>query len=229
MIMYVHLMKRVLVFDIDDTLHKEIEYLKAAYRLISKELWGDVWYEHYTQMLSDYHAGENVFEKICKQSADVELAGLLNMYRFGVHELTLDDEVAEVLSALKAKGVILGIVSDGRQVTQMNKVEALGLTRWIDVDCIVINSDSKLFKPNPSGYERLLAAIRAKYGDEQFEYSYVGDNLKKDFIWPNANGWNTICLKDDGRNIHKQDFDATCGDAMPKKVIASLRELVAKD
>ena len=222
-------MKQIIVFDLDDTLHKEIEYLKAAYRLIAKELWGDEWYEHYTQMLTDYHAGENVFEKMCVQRADVELAGLLNMYRFGVHELTLDDEVAEVLSALTAKGVILGIVSDGREVTQMNKVEALGLTRWIDADCIVINSDSKHFKPNPSGYERLLAAIRAKYGDEHLEYTYVGDNLKKDFIWPNANGWNTICLKDDGRNIHKQDFEAAPGDAMPKKVIASLKELIAEN
>ena len=221
-------MRKVVVFDIDDTLHKEIEYMKSAYRLIAKELWDDKWYEHYTQMLADYHAGVNVFEKICAQRADVELAGLLNMYRFGVHELTLDDEVVEVLSSLKAKGVILGIVSDGREVTQMNKVEALGLIRWIDADCIVINSDSKLFKPNPSGYERLVAAIRAKYGDELFEYTYVGDNLKKDFIVPNALGWNTICLKDDGRNIHKQDFDAASGDAMPKKVIASLRELVTK-
>lgn len=222
-------MKQVIVFDIDDTLHKEIEYLNAAYRLIAKELWGDEWYEHYTQMLSDYHAGENVFEKICEQRTDVEMAGLLNMYRFGVHELTLDGEVAEVLSALKAKGVILGIVSDGREVTQMNKVEALGLTRWIDADCIVINSDSKLFKPNPSGYERLLAAIRAKYSDEQFEFTYVGDNSKKDFVVPNTLGWNTICLKDDGRNIHKQDFELASEFALPKKMIISLTELVAKD
>lgn len=219
-------MRQVIVFDLDDTLHKEIEYLKAAYRLIAKELWGDKWYEQYTQMLSDYHAGVNVFEKICEQRTDVELAGLLNMYRFGVHELTLEGEVADVLSTLKAGGSILGIVSDGRHVTQMNKVEALGLTHWIDTNCIVINSDSTLFKPNPYGYEKLITAIKAKYGVEQFEYTYVGDNLKKDFIVPNALGWNTICLKDDGRNIHKQDFEATSVDALPKKVITSLKELI---
>lgn len=222
-------MKKVVVFDLDDTLIKEIEYLKSAYRLIAKELWDDKWYEHYTHMLKDFLSGENVFEGICKQKPDVELAGLLNMYRYGVHKLTLDDEVAVVLSALKAEGVMLGIVSDGRVVTQMNKVEALGLTRWIDADCIVINSDPKQFKPDSAGYDKLMAAITAKYGYEQFEYTYVGDNLKKDFIWPNAHGWHTICLKDDGRNIHKQNFDAALGDTLPKRVIASLKELISED
>lgn len=219
-------MRRVIVFDLDDTLYKEIEYLKAAFRLIAMELWDDIWYEHYVQMLENYNAGINVFEKICEQRADVELAGLLNIYRFGVNQLSLDDEVCEVLTRLKTEGAILGIVSDGRYATQMNKVEALGLNHWIDDDCIVINSDSKLFKPNPSGYEKLIAAVKTKYGDEQFAFTYVGDNLKKDFVWPNALGWNTICLKDDGRNIHKQDFETTSGDTLPKRVITSLKDLV---
>lgn len=222
-------MKQILVFDLDDTLYKEIEYLKAAYRLIAKTLWGDEWYERYMQMLSDYYAGVNVFEKVCEQRPDIELTGLLNMYRFGVHDLTLDEEVVDVLSALKAEGAVLGIVSDGREITQMNKVDALGLSRWIDAGCIVINSDTKLNKPNPFGFERLITAVNAEFGNEQFEFTYVGDNLQKDFIWPNAHGWKTICLKDDGRNIHKQDFVAVSGDALPKMVITSLRELITKD
>lgn len=217
---------KAICFDIDDTLYKEIEYLKSAYCFIAKELWDDEWYEHYAQMLADYYAGVNVFEKICEQKPDVELSGLLNMYRYGVHNLTLDEEVADVLSALKRNGVVLGIVSDGREVTQMNKVDALGLSRWIDSDCIVINSEQKLFKPNPSGFERLIAAVRKEYGNEQFEFTYIGDNLEKDFIWPNANGWHTVCLLDDGRNIHKQDFASISGDALPKQVIKSLRELI---
>ena len=219
-------MKRVIVFDLDDTLHKEIEYLKAAYRLIAKELWGDGWYEHYAQMLTDYHAGVNVFEKVCEQRTDVELGGLLNMYRFGVHELTLDEEVRKVLNQLKDDGVILGIVSDGREVTQMNKVEALGLTEWIDEDCIIINSSKEEFKPCSIGYERVVEAIRKKVGDEELAFTYVGDNLKKDFICPNALGWMTVCLRNDGRNIHPQDFASVAEEALPKWVIESLSELV---
>ena len=57
-------------------------------------------------------------------------------------------------------------------------------------------------------------------------FIYVGDNVKKDFITPNALGWKTICLKDDGRNIHKQDFTLTPEQALPKKTILSLKELI---
>lgn len=219
-------MKRVVVFDLDDTLHKEINYLKAAYTHIAKELWGDKWHDRYEQMLSDYNAGINVFEKICIERPDVELEGLLNMYRYDVHELTLDDEVREVLTQLKSEGVILGIISDGRKVTQMNKVETLGLTEWIDEAYIVINSDSKTFKPHPNGYELLIRSVLTKNIDRDLQYTYVGDNLKKDFIYPNSIGWNTICLRDDGRNIHKQDFNSAWGDALPKHVIESLSELI---
>ena len=57
-------------------------------------------------------------------------------------------------------------------------------------------------------------------------FIYVGDNVKKDFITPNALGWKTICLKDDGRNIHKQDFTSTPAHALTKEKIKSLKELI---
>lgn len=223
-------MKHVLVFDLDDTLTKEIDYLRSGYRMVAElvhERFGLDGNEVYTKMLAWYKEDENAFERLNQEyGLDNPIADYLNIYRFHKPSLVISDDVCKTLDFLKSEGVALGIVSDGREITQMNKVKALGLTKWIDESCIIINSEKQHFKPNPSGYERLLAAIRAKYGDEQLEYTYVGDNLKKDFIWPNANGWNTICLKDDGRNIHKQDFEAASGDALPKKVIVSLKELL---
>jgi putative hydrolase of the HAD superfamily len=35
----------------------------------------------------------------------------------------------------------------------------------------------------------------------------VADNVSKDFIAPNIMGWQTICLIDNGKNIHKQQFE----------------------
>lgn len=37
-------------------------------------------------------------------------------------------------------------------------------------------------------------------------FYYIGDNLRKDFVAPNKLGWQTICLLDNGENIHSQDF-----------------------
>ena len=61
---------------------------------------------------------------------------------------------------------------------------------------------------------------------ECHDFTYVGDNPRKDFISPNALGWLTVCLKDDGRNIHKQDFTSITAQALPKKTIESLKELI---
>lgn len=223
-------MKKVICFDLDDTLSKEIDYLKSGYRAVARLVEKRFCLNAdtvYWQMYDWYRAGENAFEKLNETyGLDNPIGDYLNVYRFHQPEIMLSDEVRETLNALKEKGVVMGIVSDGRQETQMNKVRTLGLTEWIDERCIIVNSDSKFFKPNPCGYDRLMLAAFEVTGESQLEFTYVGDNLKKDFIWPNAHGWNTICLKDDGRNIHKQDFEEAGVDALPKRIIRSLKELI---
>ena len=52
--------------------------------------------------------------------------------------------------------------------------------------------------------------------------TYVGDNLKKDFIAPNMLGWLTVCLKDDGRNIHRQEVEDLEEGMRPKRWIEGL-------
>ena len=54
------------------------------------------------------------------------------------------------------------------------------------------------------------------------DFTYVGDNPDKDFIAPNILGWKTICLKDYGRNIHKQDFSAVSNEALPNKMVMNI-------
>ena len=39
------------------------------------------------------------------------------------------------------------------------------------------------------------------------EYWYIGDNLQKDFVTANRLNWKTICLMDDGNNIHSQNVN----------------------
>ena len=60
---------------------------------------------------------------------------------------------------------------------------------------------------------------------EAQEYWYVGDNVQKDFIAPNQLKWKTICLNDDGLNIHAQNV--VVNDAyLPQIRIDSLSELL---
>lgn len=209
---------KVVCFDLDDTLHKEINYLKAAYLMIAKEIFTGQWEEYYKRMLSWYESGEDVFQKVCELKPGIEKAGLLQMYRFNVHQLMLSIEVDELLQTLIDKGVKLGLITDGRELTQENKIKALGLDHYFDKDMIIISEVFGSEKPAFRNYEYFME----KYPEASF--TYVGDNPKKDFVAPNLLGWNTVCLLDDGRNIHKQDFFMEAK-YLPKQRISTLKEL----
>ena len=227
---------KVVCFDLDDTLFKEIDFLKSAYREIASYAVcqctgasGSVQVleeKAYEVMLEAYQSGKNAFETLNEYlGLELPIVEMLQIYREHKPLIVLDEDTRLTLDRLKAEGVLMGIVSDGRELTQWNKIRALGLREWVDESCIIINSDVESFKPASIGYERVETAIKALSNDIEWAFTYVGDNLKKDFIYPNKKGWQTICLEDDGRNIHKQDFLNTPIEAIPARKVKSIREL----
>lgn len=102
---------------------------------------------------------------------------------------------------LKDDGAVWGIISDGRMITQTNKIRALGLECFIGEEDIIINEAEERFKPDMKSFRKFME----RYGKDS-EYWYIGDNTSKDFKAPNSLGWITVCLLNDGRNIHQQDF-----------------------
>ena len=228
---------KVVCFDLDDTLCKEIDFLKSAYKEIASNavlkcvnlsvpiqvLENNA----FDVMMEAYQKGDNAFEALNKSlGLATPVSELLKMYREHIPCITLSEDVRHTLDKLKSQGVLMGIVSDGREQTQWSKVRVLGLTKWMDESCIIINSSPENFKPNPSGYERFETAIREIVNEGTILFTYVGDNLKKDFIYPKQLGWKTVCLKDNGRNIHKQDFDTTPIEALPDRVIENIGDLI---
>lgn len=211
---------KVVCFDLDDTLYKEIDYLHEGYKEIAKELWKDEWQEWYKKMVRWYESGQNVFENICSIRNDVEMGGLLNMYRYDVHHIFLNKDVEQVLATLKQSGYKLGLISDGRELTQRNKILALGLDKYVDDDMIVLSETYGSEKPCEENYRYFMK----KYPGCS-DFTYVGDNPDKDFLAPNALGWRTVCLLDDGRNIHKQDFSLP-EEYLPKTIIQNFHKLI---
>jgi putative hydrolase of the HAD superfamily len=111
------------------------------------------------------------------------------------------------------------LVTDGRSNSQRNKIKALGLERWFEERNIIISEEFGSEKTD----KRNFTYFMEKYPGRS--YCYVGDNTQKDFLAPNGLGWNTVCLLDDGRNIHKQDFNLE-GSKLPKKCINDIRQLI---
>ena len=220
---------KVTCFDLDDTLYKEIDYLKSAYREIAEYAAGQcsgsvhiLAINSYNRMINAYREGLNAFEELNRfLGLELPVSDYLHIYRNHKPKIALSEDVARMLDALTTQGVRIGLITDGRSVQQRNKIMAFGLGRWIDDADIVVSEEFGSEKPALANYVYFM-----KRYPECHEFTYVGDNLNKDFIAPNALGWMTICLKDDGRNIHRQDFYSIPTQALPNKTIMSLMDLI---
>jgi putative hydrolase of the HAD superfamily len=76
--------------------------------------------------------------------------------RFGA-ACTPFGDVAEVIAALQARGVRLGLVTNGGSAMQRSKIKALGLEPALSV--IAISSELGLEKPDPAIFRHALAAL----------------------------------------------------------------------
>ena len=173
-----------------------------------------------------YYNGENAFACLNEEYGfDNPINEYLDIYRYHHPTITLSDETKDTLSKLKEDGAVLGIITDGREITQKQKFEALGLVEWIPMDMIMINEDKKYFKPNHWSFDRMMLKCFENGIGADATFYYVGDNTEKDFLAPNELGWDTVCLENNGNNIHQQSFDLANA-YLPKHIIKSIVELL---
>lgn len=204
-----------IVFDLDDTLVKEIDFLKSAFFEIANSIEAEV-SSLYHQMLVWYFDNENVFQKLVQLYPDLSMDLLKSKYRHHQPNFEKYSYVKDFLSELKQNRYRIGLITDGFSITQRNKISSLGIGGLFDL--IVISEEFGSEKPNEENYK-----VFHQFNSDT--YYYVGDNLKKDFVTPNKLGWVTICLLDDGNNIHSQNFDIE-EFYLPKYKIKDLSELL---
>jgi putative hydrolase of the HAD superfamily len=214
----------LVAFDLDDTLYKEIDYLRSAYREIAlyathgDRLCGS---DLLALMMQTFRNGGNAFRQLNKTlKNNTPIETYLQMYRSHRPDINLAEEVRLTLDELKAAGCTLAIITDGRSVQQRNKIAALGLDRWIAQDDIIISEEIGTEKPSEANYLQVM-----QRHPEMGRFVYVGDNPAKDFITPNRLGWTTVCLRDNGENIHLQKFNELDMPYQPQHHIVSLTEL----
>lgn len=197
--------KKVIVFDLDDTLYKEQDFLISAYKEIATYIEKRYTIKYiFEKMIENYHQHKNVFEELIKQYGTMlTLDKLLYIYRH--HEpkkCYVETDVFNILTSLASqKNVFLGIMTDGRSITQRNKIRCFQLSKFFNEDMIIISEEFGSKKPDIKNYLFFMNKV------PNASYYYIGDNTFKDFITPNTLRWTSICLLDnENKNIHKQDF-----------------------
>lgn len=120
----------------------------------------------------------------------------------GYEGIMLDSMTLHTLNSLKMQGYHMAIITDGEAKVQREKIKALGLEQFIETLDIIISQEMGTEKTDAQNFKYFTD----KY-PEYKKFYYIGDNTSKDFFWPNKMKWTTICIADDGRNKHKQNFE----------------------
>jgi len=196
----------VVVFDLDDTLYQEIDFLISGYRYIIYKYFTTGHDEMFNQMMLWYSKKNNVFSELLSffqaqlNQTEYSIAGLISSYRNHFPQINPNPGSKKLIDLLLIRGCKLGLITDGRSITQRNKIKALGLDQKFDLEII-----SEEFGSDKPDY-RNFHVFHEKFPNTK-KFVYIGDNPAKDFITPNTLGWRTICLIDKGNNIHRQNFN----------------------
>lgn len=167
-------MIKAVVFDLDDTLCPEIEYVKSGFRVIATEF-SDASLSNKLYSLFKEN-NQNVYQRA--GFSDEESKRCIEIYRSHKPDIKLKDNVIKMLSELRSNGFKLGIITDGRPETQNNKIEALGLSDFVDKVIVTDELGGESFrKPNPKAFEIMKETLNVEFD----EMVYVGDNPSKDF------------------------------------------------
>ena len=217
---------QVVCFALDDTLYKEIDFLKSAFKeiveyAIRRSCRHDLGAaDLYEGMLGAYFSKKDAFDYlITAVGSDLDKATLLSLYRNHIPQISLSDGAFELLTEIGRRGYEIGIITDGRSVQQRNKIKTLGLERFVPEKNIIISEEFGSEKPNASNYTYFM-----KQYPDVTDFVYIGDNVNKDFVAANSLGWTTICLRDNGLNVHKQCFEQDAS-YLPMCVVDGLNEI----
>jgi len=217
--MHVELARTVVVFDLDDTLYSEADYVDSGIRHVCAQintLCGIDCYEK----IQAYRLKDS---KVDWLTLVCELTGLkpsvkeslLWMYRLHLPDIKLSENCSESLEKIQTEALAVAVLTDGRTVTQKLKLASLGLNHWP----AYVSEDYGHAKPAPDRFQ----AIQKDFPAEQ--YVYVADNVQKDFLGCNSLGWLGIGMRGDDRNIYSQSTHGLTEAMLPAYWVSSWDEL----
>ena len=212
----------IYVFDLDDTLYPEGDYVVSGYKHIISHLTSHLKFGNAAAkdiLLNDIdpltcQPLQTIIQNFGLNDAILE--SLIWMYRLHHPDIELPVETRHVIETLRNKGAQVAIITDGRSISQRLKINALGL---IDVPAYV-SEEYAGGKPSPVMFKALMSDF------PNLNYIYVGDNPHKDFVAPKKLGWKTIGLSKYAKDEHLDNLNTLDKIYRPDFWVASLTDLI---
>lgn len=191
---------RAVVFDLDDTLYLEKDFVLSGYRAVAEKVLADFGVDIEGALRARFEEGRrgDLFTPALAAAGiaatEEYVRQLVQVYRRHTPQLRPCLDTA-ALEQLRAAGLVLGVLSDGWLPTQENKLAALGLGHYFEA---VVFSESlggqHFWKPAPAPYEECLRRLGLAAGAAL----YVGDNPGKDFSGARQLGMRSLRIRRPG-------------------------------
>ena len=214
------------VFDLDDTLYPEREYIRSGYRAVARLV--------RDKLACDHPLEDWLWRRFCLGRANGALDAMNEHFALGLagedirrlveeyrrHTPTIQPyaDVPQLLETL-AGSCRLGMLSDGFLPAQRLKLEALKLGDVFEAVVFTEEMGRDKWKPSPDGFVRLAELLDTPHE----ACAYVADNPAKDFLAPNALGWLSVQFLRDGQ-VHAHNPAPPGG--KPQKIVRSAEQLL---
>jgi len=175
-------MIQALIFDLDDTLYPERDFVLSGYRAVAHHVadrYGFSFDEAFSTMMEalDTLGRQRVFPSLLMRlpDASVPLAELVEVYRQHRPAIRLFPGYPALLKDLSSQ-YRLGIITDGLPSVQERKVQALGLEDMVEKIIYSWEYGSEREKPHPLSFSLMLESLQT----DPKSALVVGDNPEKD-------------------------------------------------
>jgi putative hydrolase of the HAD superfamily len=188
----------VVVFDVDDTLYLERDYVRSGFRAVGEVVGELVGYSGFAEvawkLFLEGRRGD-IFDaaliRLGLPDGHLEIGELVEVYRTHEPEIQMLDDSHEVLVDARRAGFHLAVVTDGPAASQRAKVAALELEGLVDLVVVTEELGAGMGKPHPAAFVR----VESFFGCRGADLTYIADNPTKDFSAPKDRGWRTVRVR----------------------------------
>ena len=218
--------RSAIVFDIDDTLYLERDYVRSAFKAVGEwarerfacETFGD-------HCWSLFQAGTrgNIFNAALSELGlpddKTTIQEAVASYREHHPRIALLRDADDLLAQLQLEPTAaVAFISDGPLIAQSRKAAALGVSQFSDTVLLTDRWGRDYWKPHPRAFE----TVERRLSLPPSQCVYIADNPTKDFRAPQQRGWRTVRVRREG-GLHAH-LDSAPGES-PDVEVSSLGEL----
>lgn len=209
----------IVLFDVDDTLYSTTAFALKARRNAVRAMIAEgfevdeaVAFRELTEVVAEFSSNyqshlDRLLDRLGRSRlggrnpAVVIAAGVVAYHRTKESDMEVLPDARALLDALRWAGIRTGVVSDGLQVKQAEKLIRLDVLHYLDPTAIFFSDQLGVSKPNPKIFAKTCEIL----GLDPSRALYVGDRATHDAVPAAAAGLRTVLYRGAGGKYAEVD------------------------